>query len=91
LKNKIKAVTNIQRIARGMITRLSDRYILSQIFLKIPPFWRLIMNSAPPASKFKKNKKMFQFQITDLHGATNAMVDYIMEDVARYIFFLALF
>ena len=86
LKKKIKAATNIQRIARGMLTRLSDRYILSQIFLKIPPFWRLIMNSAPPASKIKKNKKMFQFQITDLHGATNAMVDYIMEDVARYHF-----
>ena len=43
------------------------------------------MNSASLASKFKKNKKMFQFHIPDLHGATNAMVDYIMEDVEKLL------
>lgn len=37
----------IQKIARGMLTRISDRYILAQIYMKLPPFWKSIVASSP--------------------------------------------
>ena len=42
------ASVKIQKIVRGMLVRISDRYILAQIYLKLPPFWRTIMKSLPP-------------------------------------------
>lgn len=40
LKMKNAQAIRIQRLARGFLVRISDRYILSQIYLRMPPFWR---------------------------------------------------
>jgi hypothetical protein len=34
-----RAAIVIQSVVRGMLYRLSDHYILSQLYLKLPPFW----------------------------------------------------
>jgi hypothetical protein len=37
----------IQALVRGALVRSSERYILAQLYLKMPPFWRSVMNSVP--------------------------------------------
>jgi hypothetical protein len=39
--------TRIQKISRGMLVRISDRYILAQIYMKLPPFWKSVVQTAP--------------------------------------------
>jgi hypothetical protein len=48
LQHKHLAAKAIQKIARGMIIRLSDRYILTQIYMKLPPFWKTVIHSCAP-------------------------------------------
>jgi hypothetical protein len=38
----------IQKMVRGMLVRLSDRYILAQIYIKLPPFWKTVIHSCAP-------------------------------------------
>ena len=40
--------TQIQKMARGMLVRLSDAYILAQIYVKLPPFWKTVIHSCAP-------------------------------------------
>lgn len=53
LSYKNKVVVCIQKMARGMLVRISERYILAQIYLKLPPFWREIMKITPRISHNK--------------------------------------
>jgi hypothetical protein len=48
LLQKHLAAKSIQKIARGMVVRLSDRYILTQIYMKLPPFWKTVIHSCAP-------------------------------------------
>ena len=48
LKLKHVMATKIQRIARGMLVRLSDWFILAQIYVKLPPFWKTVIHSVVP-------------------------------------------
>jgi hypothetical protein len=48
LLKKHKAAQAIQKMARGMIIRLSDRHLLTQIYLKLPPFWKIVIHSCAP-------------------------------------------
>lgn len=38
----------IQKIARGMLVRCSDRFLLAQIYMKLPPFWKTVIHSCAP-------------------------------------------
>ena len=48
LKLKHVKAISIQRMARGMLVRLSDWFILAQIYLKLPPFWKTVLHSTVP-------------------------------------------
>ena len=48
LKLKHAQAIQIQKIARGMLVRLSDWYILAQIYMKLPPFWKTVIHSVVP-------------------------------------------
>eukprot|EP01041_Mallomonas_annulata_P002468 gene2468-4790_t len=74
------SATLIQRVIRGVLLRLSDRYILSQIYIKLPPFWRDILNSAP--NKVTRSK-IDKGQIQQLRDQTGDMVSHIIENIAR--------
>jgi hypothetical protein len=86
--NRVQAAVQIQKIVRGMMVRLSDKFILAQLFLKLPPFWRAIMKSAPPpipaGQRYRKEKKtIFPYQIEDSLGQTKVMLDHILTEVAQ--------
>jgi len=44
------ASVRIQALVRGVLVRISERFILAQIYLKLPAFWRAIMNTVPPSA-----------------------------------------
>eukprot|EP01038_Epipyxis_sp_PR26KG_P007862 gene7862-10671_t len=44
---KNRSIVKIQKVARGMIVRCSERFILAQIYLQLPPFWREVIKSSP--------------------------------------------
>ncbi len=44
------ASVRIQSLIRGVLVRISERFILAQIYLKLPAFWRAIMNTVPPSA-----------------------------------------
>jgi hypothetical protein len=51
-----KKIIKIQARVRGMLVRLSERYILSQVYLKLPKFWKIVANySNDEIVKRKKN------------------------------------
>jgi len=39
-----RAATAIQRILRGYLVRVSDKFMLAQIYLRLPPFWKELMH-----------------------------------------------
>ncbi len=43
---QLKYIVKIQARVRGMLVRLSERYILSQVYLKLPKFWKIVANYA---------------------------------------------
>ena len=47
LNNRVRAATVIQTWTRGWLSRLTDRSLLTQLYLLLPPFWRTILHSAP--------------------------------------------
>lgn len=80
-----RSATLIQKVARGMLVRISERYILAQIYLKLPPFWRIIMNMAPPvnAAEEATRKRIFSYQVSDLTKDTQNMITHIINDVTN--------
>ena len=74
----------IQKVARGMLVRISDRYIMAQIYLKLPPFWRIIMNMTPKTSAADEatRKRIHAYQIQDLKVGTQNRIKHILNDVA---------
>ena len=48
LRQKNKDATTIQKMVRGMLVRLSDHYVLGQIYLKLPEFWKNLLKAFPP-------------------------------------------
>ena len=79
------AATVIQKVMRGVLVRVSDRYILAQIYLKLPPFWRVIMNSAPKhnANMEAARRRIFPYQITDLQKDTRGMMTHILNETVE--------
>lgn len=87
LRRKFAAIY-IQKIARGMIVRVSDMFILSQLFLKLPPFWRAVLNSCPPQENKLRNaardrNRTQSYQIQDSKDEAVVMMDHILSTVAR--------
>lgn len=48
LRQKNRDATTIQKMVRGMLVRLSDHYVLGQIYLKLPEFWKNLLKAYPP-------------------------------------------
>lgn len=44
------AVVRLQTRVRGMLTRISERYIILQIYMKLPPFWKALANVPVPGA-----------------------------------------
>jgi hypothetical protein len=63
--------TRIQKVMRGILVRISDRYILSQIYMKLPPFWKTVVQSSPP--KLEPVKVEHQ-EMTQLRHLTTDMI-----------------
>jgi len=78
---KMVVVVHIQRVARGYIVRISERYTLAQIYLKLPPFWREVMKIKPASMRRANRSKIQPYQIADLKSETSAMVEHILDDV----------
>jgi Ca2+-binding EF-hand superfamily protein len=43
------AATLIQKHVRGMVIRISDMYVLAQVYMKLPLFWKQLIHSMPGA------------------------------------------
>jgi hypothetical protein len=87
LRRKFAAIY-IQKVTRGMIVRVSDMFILSQLFLKLPPFWRAVLNSCPPQENKLRNaardrNRTKGYQIQDSKDESVVMMDHILDTVAR--------
>lgn len=80
-----RSATLIQKIARGMLVRISEQYILAQIYLKLPPFWRIIMNMTPEvnAAKEATRKRLYSYQVNDLTRTTQQMITHVINEVAN--------
>ena len=77
---RIYSATLIQKYARGMIQRLSDRNILTQIFMKLPPFWKDVITNAP--------NRIYRCgieseQISELKENTQKVLQHIVQDIAK--------
>ncbi len=81
--NEDWASVKIQALIRGVLVRISDRFILAQIYLKLPPFWRVIMNSVPKydAADEAVRKRIFPYQIADAREDVKNTMRHILEDV----------
>ena len=77
------SAVSIQRIVRGMLARISDRFILAQIYMKLPPFWKQLMKSVPPKEKRNRRDKVLQYQISSLKNDAARSTDHILKDVVK--------
>ena len=77
------ASVKIQALTRGMLVRISEQFILSQIYMKLPPFWRVIMDAVPVfnAADEAARKRIFPYQITEAMDDVQDMTKHIIEDV----------
>jgi hypothetical protein len=48
---EVLSACRIQCCIRGMLYRTSDRYVLTQLYLQLPPFWRTILLANPVNSE----------------------------------------
>jgi hypothetical protein len=76
---RMGAATAIQSVVRGMLYRLSDQYILSQLYLKLPPFWRTVMDAAPAEKYYEKHH--LGVEIYQAHHHTQNMLDHIKHEI----------
>ena len=83
--NEDWASVKIQAIIRGVLVRISDRFILAQIYMKLPSFWRVIMNSVPKynAGEEAIRKRIFPYQIQDAKKTVQDTLRHIMADVVK--------
>ncbi len=77
------AAITIQRIMRGVLVRVSDRFILAQIYLKLPPFWRVIMNTVKEttAGEEATRKRIYPYQVKEARDDVQKITTHIMENV----------
>ena len=77
------AATLIQKIIRGVLVRISDRFILAQIYLKLPPFWRVIMNTVKEttAGEEATRKRIYPYQVKEARDDVQKITTHIMENV----------
>jgi hypothetical protein len=47
-RRRVQAAIKIQQRMRGYLCRVSDRFILAQVYLRLPSFWKEIMKSGVP-------------------------------------------
>ena len=82
-KNQI--IIKIQKFVRGFLVRISERYILSRIYVKMPSIWKDFMKFEPKfdtkMSRFKRKENTSLFQITELRTDTTSMLNHILNDV----------
>ena len=77
---RIRCAKLIQKVVRGVLVRISDNHILSQIYIKLPPFWRDVLNSAPAKSS---RLKIDLAQIHQLKEQAGDVVAHIVHDIAK--------
>eukprot|EP00981_Chlorochromonas_danica_P006633 scaffold1446_cov175-Ochromonas_danica.AAC.11 len=51
LRQQTKKIVLIQKMMRGYLARTSQRHIIAQLYLKLPPFWKQIANLPAPFAK----------------------------------------
>ncbi len=74
----------IQKLMRGALVRISERFIISQIYLKLPPFWRAICGYKNPDGLDEAvRKKLFLHQVTDAKNDSRKVVLKITQEVLR--------
>ena len=78
--NRIRCAKIIQRYVRGMLYRLSDRNILSKIFMKLPEFWREVVSSAPDVVY---RCGIEEQQIAEMKAETSGLVTHVVKDVMK--------
>lgn len=83
IKYQNKVIIQIQRIARGYIVRVSEQYILSQIYLKLPFFWKEVMKIKPVHMKEEHQKRINKYEITELKEETSRMLTHILDNVVQ--------
>ena len=78
------AAITIQKLMRGALVRISERFIISQIYLKLPPFWRAICGYKNPDGLDEAvRKKLFLHQVTDARNDSRRVVLKITQEVLR--------
>lgn len=72
----------IQKRVRGMRVRLSQQYIISQIYLSMPTFWKNVAKLAPSERRPLKRVAVENYQIEGLMEETQELVAHITNDIA---------
>jgi hypothetical protein len=62
---------NIQRVFRGVLVRLSDRYMLMNLYRSLPSVWRTILHSNPNESDLSSSAA----EINHIVGGQTLMSD----------------
>jgi len=81
LLKKIRVIVSIQRVARGYIVRISERYTLAQVYLRLPSFWREVMKIQPVSERREKRSKIQPYQLAEARKDTRRMLEHILDDV----------
>lgn len=87
LKDKVKYIILIQKRIRGMLVRLSDRYIIAQTYLRLPQFWKQIAHLSPyqrverGLAKRVNRSDVENYQVRDLLNSTSSLVEHISNDL----------
>lgn len=83
LEHKHKVIVCVQKLARGYIVRTSEKFVLAQLYLKLPPFWREVMKIKPVSMRRENRTKIQPYQISELKNDAKQMLDHILDDVVR--------
>lgn len=88
MRLKEKVVVHIQKAARGYIVRTSERFLLVQLYLKLPAFWKELMNFKPSQDqtavkhRFRKENTPLE-RIRETRRETQYLQLHIRRDVVK--------
>lgn len=75
-------VVLIQKRVRGMLARLSQQYIISQIYLNMPSFWKNVALMAPSERKPLRRLAIENYQVQGLMEETQELVAHITNNIS---------
>lgn len=92
---KGRAAIEIQRIVRGFLVRVSERFVLAQIYLRLPAFWKDFMNNNKAkmeeagsdktslTRQMRNSTSVFHYQIAGLREEVSKATQHILNDIVR--------